>query len=116
MKNYKYLLAAAAITVTGGLLSSCSDDDDKNSGEVQLPAAIEITATQTNLSWDEKETYVNFSATQKWTVQSDANWIEPEMTKGDGGTYRLFITTDPNTYLFPRSGNLTITCGDKVPQ
>lgn len=111
MKTYKYIIAAATVVVSGGLFTSCSDDDTTEI--IDVPAAIELGESQTSLAWNEKEAYVNFSATQKWTAQSSASWIIPETIKGEAGEYRLFVTTVPNTYLLPRSGELTINCGDK---
>ena len=112
MKNYKYILGVSALSLTGIMFTSCSDDN-KEKEDVQLPAKIEITATQSNLNWNEKETYINFSSTQKCTATSTDSWIEVETNKGEAGDYRLFITTEPNTYLLSRTGNVTISSGDK---
>lgn len=111
MKFYKYIFAAALLTLSGGVFTSCDDDDEE---VVSLPTEFTVELSSVNVLWNETEGVVDFGANEKWTAKSSSSWITVDPSKGSAGDHRLYLLFAPNHYLMPRSGQVQIQCGDKT--
>ncbi|MCR5019045.1 MAG: BACON domain-containing protein [Bacteroidales bacterium] len=104
IKHLILFLAAAALFVP-----SCKKEE---------PVEPQITVTTQSVPdiSDEGGSFtVSFSSSLDWTATKDANWLSVNPASGVAGeNCTITVTAQPNTGYDPRSGKVTITCGDET--
>lgn len=113
MHMKKYILFALLIA----LLSACGEDDisDFKRAETEKsdPAADEITATPTTLSFGAEggTAMVAIKASGRWNTTVSVTWLEIKADDSLRDKSTLEITALPNGLAVERAGTVTLLCG-----
>jgi len=110
--KYSKWVLASAMLVSSPLFTACSDDDDEP--VVQVPENFEMNLASLNVSWNETEGVVDVAANDKWKAETTCPWITIDPSRGDAGDYRMFLDLEINPFSLPRTGSVTVSCGDKT--
>lgn len=114
MKYLKYIskwLVAASVVMSAPMFTSCDDDDDPLP---PVPTDFTLDLNSLNIAWDETEGVVEVGANSEWQATSETPWITIDPSRGEPGDYRMFLNFEPNPYRLPRTGELTVTCGEQT--
>lgn len=109
LKN-KWLLGVS-LFLSAATFTSCDNDDEV---VVQIPENFAMDLSSLNIAWDETEGVVELAANDEWKAQSGSGWISIDPSKGNPGDFRMFLNFEPNPYRLPRTGSLTVVCGEQT--
>lgn len=91
---------------------SCSDDDDKNvEPDVPTESKLEIIKNVEVFTAEGGTQDVEFSASQKWTVESEQSWCSVSPTTGMSGKRSVAISVKANETTDERNSKVTFKSG-----
>lgn len=104
-------LLGVSLFLSAATFTSCDNDDEV---VVQIPENFAMDLSSLNIAWNETEGVVELAANNDWKAQSGSGWISIDPSKGDPGDFRMFLNFEPNPYRLPRTGYLTVVCGEQT--
>jgi hypothetical protein len=121
MKHISRLMSKSALVALFALgLFACSDDDEVIVGNIAI-AESELSKT---VEWDEVESSITFTASDKWTASvSDVtsraantkiDWLTLTVNSGEAGEVKMPFCLTKNNSEFYRDAQIEIRCGDKT--
>lgn len=111
LKHISKWLVAASVLMSAPVFTSCDDDDDPLP---PVPTEFTLDLNSLNIAWNETEGVVEVGANSEWQAVSETSWITIDPSRGEPGDYRMFLNFEPNPYRLPRTGELTVTCGEQT--
>lgn len=111
LKHISKWLVAASVLMSAPVFTSCDDDDDPLPS---VPTEFTLDLSSLNIAWNETEGVVEVGANSEWQAVSETSWITIDPSRGEPGDYRMFLIFEPNPYRLPRTGELTVTCGEQT--
>ena len=111
LKHISKWLVAASVLMSAPVFTSCDDDDDPLP---PVPTEFTLDLSSLNIAWNETEGVVEVGANSEWQAVSETSWISIDPSRGEPGDYRMFLIFEPNPYRLPRTGELTVTCGEQT--
>ena len=86
---------------------SCSADDNRY-GFTPTNPNLSLSATEFAVEKDKGTVEVVFEANLPWRIESNTNWLVPNLVRGEAGKHTLQLTYDKNLALEDRVGTITI--------
>jgi len=90
---------------------SCSADDNRY-GFTPTNPNLSLSKNAFEVDKDKGEVEIIFEANLPWRIESNSNWLVPNLVRGEAGKHTLQLTHDKNLALEDRVGTITIKITD----